>query len=266
MTAKRVLIVDDDRDILFLLSHSLKRQAPNIEVVTAVDGQAALAELDKKTFQILITDHMMPELTGLRLAENIRVKYPHMRILLMTAYDSKQLLDQYQNVSVDGIITKPFKMKDVLTFVQSFLSDDDDAPTRITPISNTITLAKPEISKQLHILWEESKANIVLLLNTDGRLIESVGDTNQTTLKRLASFVADNFLAITELAILLGDTESSFRSSYYEGDKYNIYAHSVNAEYFLAVVFSTAYKAGPVWIYSKRASTKLEKLLPISSE
>lgn len=260
MNAKRILIVDDDRDILFLLTHSLKRAAPNIEVVTAVDGQAALAELDKKTFQVLITDHMMPELTGLRLAENIREKFPHMRILLMTAYDSKHLLDQYQEVSVDGIITKPFKIHELLKLVQSFLSDDD-TPTRITPISSTTIMAMPDISKLLHTLWKESKANIVLLLNTDGQLIKSIGDTNQATLNRLASFVADNFLAVTELATLLGDTESSFSSSYYEGDKYNIYAHKVNTEYFLAVVFSVNHKAGPVWIYSKRTATELEKLL-----
>lgn len=262
MDVKRILIVDDDRDILFLLSHSLKRHAPDIEVVTAVDGQAALAELDKKTFQILITDHMMPELTGLRLAESIRAKYPQMRILLMTAYDSKHLLSQYQEVSVDGIIAKPFKMKNVLAMVQSFLGDDE-VPMPIVPISNILITAMPDISKLLRALWEESKANIVLLLNTDGRLIESVGDTNHATLNRLASFVADNFLAVTELATLLGDTESSFHSSYFEGDKYNIYTHSVNDEHFLAVVFSANYKPGPIWIYSKRTATKLEKLLTV---
>lgn len=265
MKSKRILIVDDDRDILFLLAHSLKRHASDIEVATAVDGQAALAELDKQTFQILITDHMMPELTGLRLAENIRAKYPQMRILLMTAYDSKHLLSQYQEVSVDGIIAKPFKMKDVLALVQSFLNDDD-APTRISPILSSMLSIMPEISDCLHTLWEDSKANIVLLSNTDGRLIDSIGDTNQVTLNRLANFVANNFLAVTELATLLGDTESSFRSSYYEGDKYNIYAHNVTAEYFLTVVFSTTHKAGPVWVYSKRSITTLKELLTGSDE
>ena len=80
----------------------------------------------------------------------------------------------------------------------------------------------------------------------------------------MASFVSNNFLAIIELASLFGDTDTIFRSSYYEGNKYNIYAYNINGDYFLAVVFGAGGKPGTVWFYAKQAATELASMLPSS--
>src|SRR6185295_15116162 len=83
---------------------------------------------------------------------------------------------------------------------------------------------------------------------------------------RVAAFVAANFLAVTELASLLGDNESIFKSSYYEGSKYNIYAYDINGEFLLAVVFGTQGKPGTTWFYTKQTGTTLAGLLHQASK
>ncbi len=257
MRKKRILIVDDDKDILFLIAHSIRRLAPTFEVLTATDGQVALAEASKKPFDLVLTDHMMPEMTGLHLAQTIRQQNPDTKIVLMTAYGSQHLNKSLKEVMVDSYITKPFKIPEILELVSKLLLHTP--PTDVV-VGKSADLP-PRVVEELQTLWNDTKANVVLLLNTDGRPLKAVGDTDSTTMSRLATFVADNFLSVMELATLLGDNASSFKSSYHEGDKYNIYAHSVNGEYFLAVVFSAAYKPGPIWVYTKQAAAKLATLL-----
>ena len=73
MGDKHVLIVDDARDILFLLTHSVKRLGSEFKVSTAMDGVEALEQIQQRKFDLVITDYMMPGMTGLELAQQIQI-------------------------------------------------------------------------------------------------------------------------------------------------------------------------------------------------
>jgi len=260
MTKKRILIVDDNWDILFLLAHSAKRLTPDLEVVTASDGRAALSKIEESTFDLVLTDHVMPEMTGLELARKIRAISPDTPILLMTAYKANRLADELKGVELDGFIGKPFKIPDVLATVQQIIKDLPPAKPVVAAPQPPL-LQPPKITAQLQKLWNETGVRTVLLLNTDGEPLQTVGEADRTEITRLATFVAGNFLAVSEFATLLGDHESSFKSSYYEGTRYNIYAHKVNSNLFLAVVFNADRKPGPIWVYTKQTATAIAALL-----
>jgi hypothetical protein len=91
--------------------------------------------------------------------------------------------------------------------------------------------------------------------------VQLAGKIDRARAARLANFVSANFLAITELASLFGDNESVFKSSYYEGNKYNIYAYDINGSFFLAVVIGADSKPGTVWFYTRQAAMELASLL-----
>jgi predicted regulator of Ras-like GTPase activity (Roadblock/LC7/MglB family) len=112
----------------------------------------------------------------------------------------------------------------------------------------------------LKTLHNKTGAHYVVLLNSEGYPLQVVGYADQVKVTRIASFVAANFLAVTELASLLGDNTSVFKSSYHEGSSYNIYAYDVNSKLLLAVVFGTAGKPGAVWFYTKQTATTLASL------
>lgn len=80
----RVLLVDDESDLLKALSVLL--EAAGHSVVTAADGETALARLDTEQVDILLTDILMPGMGGVALAERVAQRHPKVSIALMTGF------------------------------------------------------------------------------------------------------------------------------------------------------------------------------------
>jgi len=79
---KRILLVDDQADLLAALELFFKRY--NFEVVCAFDGVEALARIEEQLPDLLITDHLMPRMTGLQLCAYLRARADtrHLPIIL----------------------------------------------------------------------------------------------------------------------------------------------------------------------------------------
>ena len=104
----RILIADDDRDIQILLGRMLQNW--DHEVVTADNGQEALAILEREQISFVISDWMMPEMDGPELCRRIRNtdfgRYVY--IILLTARDAKNDLIHGMEAGADDFVTKPF--------------------------------------------------------------------------------------------------------------------------------------------------------------
>lgn len=260
MSKKHVLVVDDAKDIVFLLMHSIKRLGPEYEVVTAHDGATALELLQKQKFDLLITDYMMPGMTGVDLVQAVRKVSPETQVVLMTAHDTRGMRHTVEALQLGGYLGKPFTVPEIIEVVQRAIAKTHQAQETPHPDAVGLSLNRT-VDERLELLRSKTGAHFVLLVSTSGHPLRVVGETSRTKISRLAAFVAANFLAVTELASLLGDNESIFKSSYYEGSKYNIYAYDINGEFLLAVVFGTQGKPGTVWFYTKQAGVELAELL-----
>lgn len=271
MSKKHILIVDDAKDILFLLMHSVKRLGPDYEVSTVTDAFAALDQIEKQKFDVIITDYMMPRMTGIDLVQAVRKISPETQIVLMTAHDTKAVRSTVETLQLGGFIGKPFTVPEVLEVVQRAIARTSKAVETVHVDLPTLDVDKA-VQEELQTLWNKTGAHSVFLVNTDGRPLKAVGETDRTKLARLAAFIATNFTAITELASFLGDHESVFKSSYHEGNKYNIYAYDVNGQVFLALIFGVHSKPGTIWFYTKQTAAELASLLgqairkPLSTE
>jgi YesN/AraC family two-component response regulator len=214
---------------------------------------------------------MMPGMTGVDLVQAVRKISPETQIILMTAHDTKAIRSTVEALQLGGFIGKPFTVPEVLEVVQKAIARTSKAieATRIELPALNVDRA---VQEQLQTLWNKTGAYAVLLVNADGHPLKVVGETNRAKITRLAAFVAANFLAVTELASLLGDHESVFKSSYHEGNKYNIYAYDVNGQVFLALLFGIHSKPGTIWFYAKQTGAELATLLeqtpkkPLSTE
>ena len=262
MGDKYVLIVDDARDILFLLTHSVKQLGPDYKVTAATDGFEALEQIRQQKFDLVITDYMMPGMTGLQLAQEVRQLSPDTQVILMSAFD-KGLRDKVEDMNLGGYVGKPFSVPEILKVVRRVVAHTHQA-------SDTTLAGSPVLSRDayehLKTLHGKTGAYGVVLLTSDGRPLEVVGQIDRTRIPRLAMFVAANFSTVTELATLLDDNVSVFRSIYHEGSQYNIYAYDVNGEHRLAVVFGTAGKPGTVWFYTRQTAVALVPLLDPTGE
>ena len=82
MKAARILLVDDEEEILRLLTRRLTRRGYNVS--TATDGNRALALLHEGAFDVAVLDFMMPGMSGLEVAAQCRLRFPGLKILMLT--------------------------------------------------------------------------------------------------------------------------------------------------------------------------------------
>ncbi len=107
MDEPRILVVDDEPDMLQLLSRSL---APDLgcRVDTAASGSQALQMLGDGHFDLAVVDIKMPGMDGLELLELIRRKWPDLTVVMMTAYGSIDTAVAAMKQGAYDFITKPF--------------------------------------------------------------------------------------------------------------------------------------------------------------
>lgn len=260
MESKRILVVDDDPDMLFLVAHGIKSLSPNYQVNTAPSAMTALEQVQKHRFDLIVADYMMPEMTGLDLVSKVRQFSPNTQFVIMTAHhDTNRIREVVDKLDIGGFIGKPFILPELLDVIQQ-VANKTGRPSG--PDHQSDSLPKEKIVDFLGELRRQTGARNVLLVNTDGNPLHVVGENDPAKISRLAAFVSSNFTAITELGTLFGDSDASFKSSYYEGNSYNIYVYNLDGDYFLSVIFGTDVKPGSVWFYTKQMAATLNKLLP----
>jgi len=261
MSKKRVLIVDNDKDISLLLQHSLRMLGPEYEIVTVTDAVTAISLIEKESFAVVITDYMMPVMTGVDLAMVVRRISPETQVVLMTAYGTSNLRDTSKFLGLDGYLDKPFPLERVQEIVRR-------AAAQTRSEEKPLPQEKPRLSQavyeQLRTLQNNAGVRCVLLITAAGRPVQVVGQTAGFEVTGVSALVAANFLAAAELAKLLGN-QAIFKSSYHEGENYNIYAHDVNKKLLLVLVFDAKQKPGSVWFYTKHAASTLAQLLSQSA-
>ena len=101
-----VLHVDDDPSILDLATAYLDRELDAVDVVSVTDPDAALARLDEETFDCVISDYDMPEMTGLDFFERLREAHSTIPFVLYTGKGSEEIASQALNAGVTGYFQK----------------------------------------------------------------------------------------------------------------------------------------------------------------
>ncbi len=107
----RVLIAEDDTAVREFVSRALSHGGH--EVVTVDDGLEALDVLHSETFDLLVTDIVMPHLDGIALALKVAKEYPAMPVLLMTGYAAERQRAHNLEALIHDVITKPFTLRQI---------------------------------------------------------------------------------------------------------------------------------------------------------
>lgn len=115
---KTILVVEDDATLLDLLRYNLSKEG--YEVLTARDGQSALATAREQKPDMLVLDIMLPELDGLEVCRILR-KETSVPILMLTAKADE--IDKVVGLEVgaDDYVSKPFSLRELLARVKAML-------------------------------------------------------------------------------------------------------------------------------------------------
>jgi putative two-component system response regulator len=115
----RLLVLDDERVLRELMCEILARAGH--ETVAADSSEAALALLDQQDFDLVVSDIMMPGLTGLELLEEIRARRPSLPVILVTGAGTYENLSEAVTRGANGLVIKPFSHADLQGAVASAL-------------------------------------------------------------------------------------------------------------------------------------------------
>jgi two-component system, NtrC family, response regulator PilR len=107
----RILVVDDEESIREFLEIMLKKEG--YEVTTAEDGARAKDILTKKSFDMIVSDLQMPNMTGIELLKHVKESYPETVFMLITAFGTTETAVDAMKMGAYDYVTKPFKIDEV---------------------------------------------------------------------------------------------------------------------------------------------------------
>jgi DNA-binding NtrC family response regulator len=108
-TKARLLILDDDKEVVSFLGEELGREG--YAVTGATSPSEAMARLDAEPFDLVISDVEMPEMRGIELLSAIQARHPGQLVVLMTAFGSIDLAVQAVRAGAADFVAKPFRIE-----------------------------------------------------------------------------------------------------------------------------------------------------------
>jgi two-component system, NtrC family, response regulator HydG len=119
MSGKKILIVDDDEQILDMLGELLEEEG--YTVAKALSGEAALGILDEGGYDLVISDVRMPGMDGFEVLKQVSARFSGVRVIMMTGYTEDYDISDVLLLGAYDYITKPFDGSRVILSVQNAL-------------------------------------------------------------------------------------------------------------------------------------------------
>jgi two-component system response regulator PilR (NtrC family) len=119
LAPRRILVVDDESTIRTLMTVMLARSG--YEVESAEDGAVAWEALQTKPYDLLITDHNMPKISGVQLVKNLRSASMEMPVVMVAGIVPEEELAQNPSLHLSATLSKPFALADLLDTVSNAL-------------------------------------------------------------------------------------------------------------------------------------------------
>ncbi len=134
----RILVVDDEESIREFLEIMLKKEG--YEVTTAEDGAKAKEILTKKSFDMVISDMQMPNVTGIELLRHVKDSYPDLVFMIITAFGTTETAVEAMKLGAYDYLTKPFKIDEVRLNISNAL--------RSKNLETEVRILKKELVKE----------------------------------------------------------------------------------------------------------------------
>ncbi len=120
----RILIIDDDPEMLEMLSQMLERGGH--DPVTAPDGEAGTRLFRQEKIDLIITDMVMPEKDGMETIMELKSDFPHVKIIALSGgakIGPYSYLMMAKRLGADRIFSKPVKRKELLAAIDELLEE-----------------------------------------------------------------------------------------------------------------------------------------------
>jgi DNA-binding response OmpR family regulator len=121
----RIVVVDDERTIVLMCRRVLEAQGHAVQGFT--DVHAGLAQLKAETVDLLIADYKMPDLNGIEFVQQAWEVQPGLRVLMITAHGTDEVMGLATRIGVRHIVLKPFTPSELVRGVAAAVGGPDAA-------------------------------------------------------------------------------------------------------------------------------------------
>jgi CheY-like chemotaxis protein len=198
-TRHKILLLDDDPDLLAMYREILGQLPSRPEIHTATSGARAMAMLEADPFRLLICDLKMPKMDGLQVLSIVRRKYPELRTVVLTSVADEQFRSRVYALGVDLFWQKPAAEDEIRMFVEcleSLLGRESEGGFRGVQSKSLVDIIQLEcISQSSSVLRITNGELTGKIWINEGELIdaETEGLRAEEAFKRILSWKAGNF-------------------------------------------------------------------------
>ena len=118
----RILLVDDEPSVLAVMQKTLESWGIEVDAVSSADAAERAFARNPDAFDLVVTDHAMPMVSGIELAHRLRSKRPGLPWLLYTGYADEAMLASARSLEVGAVLRKPVENDDLRREVERFLA------------------------------------------------------------------------------------------------------------------------------------------------
>ena len=220
MTVEKILIIDDEALVRNFLSETLKRK--NFEVTAAENGMKALQCLKENTYDLVITDMRMPDLSGLDIIKKVKAISPTTIVVVITAFGSIENAVEAMRLGAFNYLIKPFSPDTIEAVIEkaeehiSLLNENRylrETNENMTP--SDVVSHSPTMKKILKEVMQIAKSNAnVLIHGESGTGKEVIAHAiHYNSLRAQKPFIKVNCAAVPETLIeseFFGHEKGSF--------------------------------------------------------
>ena len=222
----RILIVDDEKDMLALLKRIISEETEH-EVTTETDPVRALELFKEKPFDLVITDLKMPKMDGIKLLESIKKVTPDIAVVILTAFATIETAVEAIRKGAYDYITKPFRRERILLTVEKVMKWQEMVRENLSlrqaladKGSSPLMVGSTPVLKELleRVRQVAPTMATVLITGASGTGKELVARAiHQHSLRAARKFITVNCTAIPEQVIeseLFGHLKGSFTGAW----------------------------------------------------
>ena len=171
---KKILIVDDDQEMLLALQSGFGKYQDSFSVQIAKDGVEAVERLKQEAISLVVTDLKMPRMDGFALLQHIMQHYPDIPVIVITGYSTPKMEKMARRGGAVGYIAKPFMLDNLARQIMATLRKESEGGT-LHSVSSGIFLQLMEMEQKTCTIRLENLSNLKkgVLFFRNGELLDA---------------------------------------------------------------------------------------------
>lgn len=183
MPNRRILIVDDQRDIRQLLRASLESLTPAVQIVDVPSGEEALLVITRQKFDLLVSDVRLAGMSGLELVGKVRKRNPSLKVILITGLTDSEVRQQVAEFGAEAFFYKPVdiiefraRVADCLGLEHAESEQPAGKQVELAEGQAPLALELPGLAEYAAKMRESIGASCVWIIDRQGEILSQAGD------------------------------------------------------------------------------------------